>query len=260
MEQFVQALNQAPYFMIVFARIGGFMAFVPFFNNQGYVAIVKVGFVFFLSLLLFPTVSSGTWEIPNTNAGVILILAAEVLVGVLMGLVFMIFLFALQLAGHMVGFQMAFSMANVMDATFGANANVLSVIMTLLGTMIVISMKGDHYLIYTLNRSFHILPPGTFASTKPLLRQLSEMFMHSFDIGFRLASPAIVVLLAIDVTLGLIGKTSQKMQIFFVGLPLKVATGLFGFTLIIGFISTVWAKDVVKLPFVILKLLKLMRI
>lgn len=254
-----EIIAKAPHFMIVFIRMGAFIAFVPFFNNQNFLMTIKVGFAFFISLLLFPTMSTANWVIPTDTLGFLYVITMEILVGILMGLAFLILLFGLQLAGRMLGFQMAFSMANVVDTTFGANANVLSVFMVIMGTMIIVAMGGDHYLLYSINRSFDALAPGTLLVTRPLLNELSRLIVHAFEVGFKLASPAVILMLAIDLTLGLIGKTASKMQIFFVGLPLKIAIGLFGFSLILGFIASVWAKDIPKFPEIIFRLFNTMK-
>jgi flagellar biosynthetic protein FliR len=255
-----QIMTKIPHFMIVFLRIGAFIAFVPFFNNPNFVMMMKVAFAFFISLLIFPAISTASWVIPGDIPGYVYMMTMEIMVGILMGLVFLILLFALQVAGRMLGFQMAFSMANVVDVTFGDNANVLSVFMVVLGTMLIVSLGGDHYLLYTINRSFKVLTPGTLVVTKPLLSELSRLVVHAFEIGFKLSAPAVILMLCIDLTLGLIGKTASKMQIFFVGLPLKIALGLFGFSLILGFIVSIWAKDIPKLPDIILGLFRDMKL
>ncbi len=253
-------ITKAPYFLIVFIRMGAFIAFVPFFNNPNFVMTIKVGFAFFISLLLFPSISTAHWSIPTDVLGFIYVITMEIMVGILMGLTFLILLFALQLAGRMLGFQMAFSMANVVDATFGANANVLSVFMVLMGTMIIVAMGGDHYLLYSINHSFDVLTPGALLVTRPLLNELSRLIVNAFVVGFKLASPAVILMLCIDVTLGLIGKTASKMQIFFVGLPLKISIGLFSFSLILGFVAGIWAKDIPKIPDIIFRLFNTMRV
>jgi flagellar biosynthetic protein FliR len=254
-----QIFAQAPYFMIVFIRMGAFIAFVPFFNNQNFIMPIKIGFAFLISFLLFPAIPTSSWVIPGNILGFIFLVSMEILVGILMGLAFLIILFGLQLAGRMLGFQMAFSLANVVDVTFGANANVLSVFMVILGTMIIVAMGGDHYLLYSIKRSYDVLAPGSMVITRPVLQELSRLMSHAFEVGFKLAAPAVIILLCIDVTLGLIGKTATKMQIFFVGLPLKISMGLFSFSLILGFIASIWAKDIPKLPEIMIRLFTAVR-
>ncbi|MCP4152376.1 MAG: flagellar biosynthetic protein FliR [bacterium] len=252
-------LAKAPYFVIVYIRLGAFIAFVPFFDNRGFIMPIKVTFAFFISLLLFPTILLDTWNVPDNVLGFMWVVTGEILIGISIGFVLMVLLFVLQLAGRLLGFQMAFSMANVADPTFG-NSGVLSVILVLIGTMTFLSIGGDHYLLYTLNKSFAMLPPGSFASTRLLLKLMSDFIMHAFEIGFKLASPAIILLLCIDVTLGLIGKTASKMQIFFVGLPLKIAVGLFSFILMLELVVSMWARDIHNFPVIFTSFFKSMRI
>jgi len=251
---------QTPYFMMVFIRISAFMAFVPFFNNQNFLMEARMGIALLISLLIFPTISISSWKIPDHVPGFLLAVSQEILVGILMGLTFLILLFGLQLTGRVLGFQMAFSMANVVDPAFGTNSNVLSVFLVMTGTLIIINLGGDHYLLYSLGKSFNILKPGSIAITRSLISDLSLMIIKAFEVGFRLAAPAVILLLCIDVTLGLIGKTSTKMQIFFVGLPLKISIGLFSFTLILGFVITIWGKEAAKLPEYLLRFFHLMKV
>lgn len=251
--------RQTPFFIMVFIRISAFIAFVPFFDNRNFLFSVKIGFALLITLLIYPTVPVAIWKIPKHVPGFLLAVSQEVLVGILMGLAFMILLFGLQLAGRMVGFQMAFSMANVVDPAFGANANVLSVLLVLLGTLLVVTMGGDHYLLYSLSKSFDVLVPGSISVSKSLIIDLSSMVIDAFEIGFKLAAPAIILLLCIDVTLGLIGKTSTKMQIFFVGLPLKISIGLISISIILGFVLSIWGKEIHKLPEQLIRLFSFMR-
>lgn len=257
---FDKILAQAPYFVLVFIRISAFMAFTPFFREANFLMQAKVMFAFFLSLLLFPILPTASWVIPSEMLSFLFLVSQEILIGILMGLVVLILLFALQMAGDLLGFQMAFSMANAVDTTFETNANILGVMLTLVGTMMLLAVGGDHYLLYTLKRSFVLLPPGGFTATKPLLHELSRLIMYAFEIGFKLASPAVIFLLAIDVTLGIIGRATTKMQIFFVGLPLKIAIGLFMFVMILNFVSGMWLEDILKLPGMIARLFELMKV
>ena len=182
------------------------------------------------------------------------------LIGILMGLTFLILLFSLQLTGTLLGFQMAFSMASAVDPSFEEDSNVMSVLLVMIGTMLFLNLRGDHYMLYALQKSFSILVPGSIAVTQNLITELSVMIIKAFEVGFKLAAPAIILLLAIDITLGLIGKTASKMQIFFVGLPLKIAVGLWSLTLIMGFIVTIFGKEVDKLPRYLIHFFRLMKV
>ncbi len=253
-------LKNLPFFMLVFIRISAFMVFVPFFNNANYILVVKVAFGLLMSILIFPVLNTSTWVIPDDILSFILLVTQEILIGLLTALVIIILLFALELVGHVLGFQMAFSMARAVDTTMQSQTNIIGVFLVLVGTILFLSFKGDHYIIYTIKRSFDILSPGLIIISKNLIKSLSQLVTNSFIIGFKLASPAIILLLFVDMTLGVIGKTSQKMQIFFVGLPLKISIGMFSISLILGFIIMIWKVHIDKLGFYLLKLFEFMRL
>jgi len=248
-----------PFFMVVFIRLSAFVTFVPFFNNDIFSIIFKVTLAFVMSVLIFPTIPISSWVIPGNIYSYIIFMMMEILIGIIMGLVFTILLFALQLAGELIGFQMAFSMANVVDATFGMDNNILSVFMVMMGTLLFLVLGGDHYLLYAISKSFHILVPGSVAITDGFLKELSAQVVQAFEIGFKLASPAVILLLSIDLALSFIGKAAAKIQIFFVGLPLKISIGLFGLTFVMTYILSIWGKEIPKLPGYVFRLLHLMK-
>lgn len=237
-------ITETPKFVLAFIRISTIFAAVPFFNNKNYSVIIKVLFALFITLLLFPVLNYSAWIVPASIPGFLILVVQEMITGMLIGLSVLILLFALEMVGHIIGFQMAFSMARAMDSTLNAQTNIMAVIMVLMGSMIFIALRGDHFILMALSGSFDILMPGTIGVTKPVIDGLSDLVVRSFDIGFRISSPAILILLSIDVTLGIIGKTASKMQIFFVGLPLKVSIGMFIVTLTFSFIVSVWGREI----------------
>jgi len=232
-----------PHFFIVFVRIGSFVVFVPFFNNSAFIVFIKVGFVLAMTFLLLPILPLGSWSVPVSLIGFTLILAGEAMVGLLTGFVFLAALTSLELLGQMVGFQMAFAMARALDPAMREQKNLISVVLIFLGVYLFIVFGGDRYLLKTLAESFAILEPGTMVVGEKVLGQMVRLLQAAFIAGLRLASPLILVLLAVDLTLGIIGKTSQKMQIFFVGLPLKVGLGLIGLTMLVDFVRALWSGE-----------------
>ncbi len=235
--------------MVVWVRITAFLAFVPFFNSTRNVAIMfKTAFGFLLSILLVGALPVSSWQLPTKALSYVTVLAGEALTGILIALVVMILVMALQILGHIMGFQMAFSMARMIDATMGEQSNVISVFLVTIGTMIFISIGGDHLVLLSLQKSFEIVPPGQLTVGQDFIDLLVKWINRMFELGVKVAFPGIILLLAVDLTLGLIGRTASKMQIFFVGLPLKITLGLYTLVVGTGFIITVWGREASQLP------------
>ncbi len=252
-------MTQAPLFMIVFVRTSMIFATAIFFNNRSIIAPVKAALILIISFLLFPVLPTANWIIPGELPGFLIFLLQEMVVGILIGYAIVILFMAIELAGRLLSFQMSFSMASTFDPTFGEQIDLVGAFLVFFSTLIFLLLGGDHLVLKTLAISFVMLPPGQVATGGNLIQLLIKLLNNAFLTGFKLASPAIVILLLVDLVLGIVGKASSKMQIFFLGMPLKVAVGLFCITGVLGFIITVWGRDVSHLPEAMSQMLELAR-
>ncbi len=235
--------------MVVWVRISAFLAFVPFFSSTRTSAVMfKTAFSLFISILLVNTLPVSSWQLPTQALPYVILLSGEVFVGILIALSILTLFMVLQMLGDIMGFQMAFSMARVIDASMGSQSNIISVLMVSIGTVIFLSLGGDHILLSALRHSFDIVPPGQVMIGKELIDVLFIWLSRSFELGVKVAFPGIILLLTIDLILGLIGRTASKMQIFFVGLPLKISMGLYLFVVGVGFAMTIWGRELTQLP------------
>jgi len=246
--------------MVVWVRVSAFLAFVPFFNSARTSALMfKTAFSLLISILLVNTLPVSTWQLPTHALSYVILLTGEVFVGILIALVVNVLFMVLQMFGHILGFQMAFSMARVIDASMGEQSNLISVMMVSVGTVFFLSLGGDHILLWSLRHSFDIVGPGQMMAGKELIDSLFLWLSRAFELGVKVAFPGIILLLSVDLTLGLVGRTASKMQIFFVGLPLKITLGLYMFVVGFGFAVTIWGREVSQIPLWLGRLLGYMK-
>lgn len=236
--------------MVVWVRITAFMAFVPFFNSARTSALMfKTAFALLISILLINTLPVNTWQLPTQAMAYIVLLSGEVFMGILIALLVSVIFMALQMLGNIMGFQMAFSMARVVDASMGQQSNVISVLLVSIGTVIFLALGGDHLLLWSFRNSFDVVPPGHVFIGKSVIDELLLWVSRFFEFGVKIAFPGIILILAVDLVMGLIGRTASKMQIFFVGLPLKIVLSTYLLVVGIGFFITVWGREVSQIPY-----------
>jgi flagellar biosynthetic protein FliR len=241
-------IGRLPFLLVILVRVTAVMVAVPFFNQPIFLNGVKLAFAFLLSLLLLPAVPTTGWALPVSLPGLIVLLLQELAIGLAIGLIVLIVLSAMEVLGQLMSFQMTFSMSTVLDPTLGVQSNVISVLLVMLAALLFIMLGGDHFVLQTLARSFRVLPPGQLTVTRGAVDLYSRLVTHAMTVGFQLAAPAVVLQLSVDFTLSLVSKTAAKMQIFFVGMPLKLALGLVGMGLLLGTVLKVWSREVAGLP------------
>jgi len=214
-----------PSFLLVFIRLTTFFVTVPFFSSRNIPSIAKIGLAFFLTLITFSAIEIKPIDFDSTFFTLIL---KEVVIGLSLGLIGMIILYAIQIAGSFIDMQMGLAMASVIDPQTGVNTPIIGQFKYILAILFLLSVNAHHILIQGVIESYKIVPIeqlGLNLSTGKPLHVLSEAFYHMFLSAFLIAAPLVASLFLIDVALGIVSKTVPQLNIFVVGVPIKLFAG-----------------------------------
>lgn len=225
-------LSTIPVFLLVFGRMMGFLIALPLFSYRTIPIMFKVGMSFFLSVIIVSTLDITLIEIDHMF---VFLLAKEVLVGLLIGLIAFIILSAVQIAGGFIDFQMGFAIANVIDPQTGAQSPIIGQYFYVFALLFLLSVNGHHLLIDGIVNSYHFIPLESFLTFNDVY---GEFIVHTFNkmffIAFQMAIPLVGCLFLVDVALGIIARTVPQLNVFVVGLPLKIFVS---FSVLFFFIS-----------------------
>jgi flagellar biosynthetic protein FliR len=225
MPTILQLLN----LFLIFVRILAVLMTAPLFSNRAVPTIVKVGFAGILSIIILPMpLSSADAQLANLPTALLpftLAVAQEILLGVVIGFVSNLVFVAVGIAANMMGLQAGFRAASLFNPFTNVSSSALDQFYTLVVIALFLALNGHHMLISTLVRTFDLVPPGTFVFGQVSFERLLFMFTQTFMAGVVLSLPVVGTLLLTDVGLGLIARAVPQIQVFFVGLPLKVGLG-----------------------------------
>lgn len=221
-----------PTFLLVFARMLAFFVVLPLFSYRTIPTSFKIGFSFFLSLVMVTNVQT---EIAEIDFEFVFLLIKEVTVGLFIGLIAYIVLSAVQIAGGFIDFQMGFAVANVIDPQTGAQSPIIGQYFYIFALLFLLSVNGHHLLIDGMFHSYQLIPIDSFISfdgnfSEFVLVTFNKMFL----IAFQMSIPLVGCLFLVDVALGIIARTVPQVNVFVVGLPLKIAVS---FTVLLFFLS-----------------------
>ncbi|PKM79326.1 MAG: flagellar type III secretion system protein FliR, partial [Firmicutes bacterium HGW-Firmicutes-13] len=116
--------------------------------------------------------------------------------------------------------------ASVFDPQFGSPVTLMGQFYYFLGLVYFFIINGHHSLLAAFAASFRIIPTGLQTLGELTLWKVMELFFWMFILSFQIALPLVVTLLLMDISLGLISKTVPQLQVFMVGLPLKIGVGM----------------------------------
>lgn len=227
------------YFLLIFVRVSMFISLAPFYSMRGVPNQVKVGLSFFVSLLLFPVTKPQEALVYNTIMGYALIVAKEALTGLLIGFSVSICSGIITFAGRIIDMETGFSMANLMDPTTKEMSSVSGVLYQYMVTLILMVSGMHRYLIQALAETFILIPVnGAVFNTDKLLEAMITFMTDYISIGFRICLPVFAVMLLLNAVLGIMAKVSPQMNMFAVGIQLKVLVGLCVLFFTVGMIPT----------------------
>src|SRR5262249_5016381 len=146
--------------------------------------------------------------------------------GFLLGFTLQLVFEAALIAGNLLGIQMGFSLASVINPQSQADSPILSTFHELIALLLFIELHAPHWLLRGVARSFHYLPPGSFALSGSALSALLQFTGGMWMVAVQIAAPVLVATMFIDVALGLLGKASPQLPVLFVGLSIKSVIGL----------------------------------
>lgn len=214
-------LTIIPLFLLVFARVLAFMLTLPLFSYRTFPTMFRIGMSFFLSLVITTTLDE---TLNVIDSEYFLLLLKEITVGLLTGLIAFMILAALQIAGGFIDFQMGFAVANVIDPQTGAQSPLIGQFFYMFALLFLLSVNGHHLLIDGIINSYQLIPIDALISFSSVFGEFSiATFNMLFVIAFQMAIPLVGCLFLVDVALGIIARTVPQLNVFVVGLPLKIA-------------------------------------
>lgn len=210
-------------FLLVMVRTSGIFIFSPFFSAQNIPNIMKIGLSFSISLLITLTLPVA----PDfSNEILVLLIVKELMVGIIIGFISYAFFSAFYVMGQIIDMKIGFGMANVIDPQNRIQVPLMGNFYYILSFLLLMSFNGHHLIISALVDSYKFLPIGGFKYTGDTMNLLVNSLSRAFEIGFKLSSPVVAIIFLTDVVLGIISKTIPQMNVFVVGMPLKVLIGL----------------------------------
>lgn len=213
-------------FLAVFARMAGMILFNPIFGRNSIPMISKMGLCLFLSMILMGILPEGAVVLADNMLTFLLVCSKELLVGFFVGFIMQLFLSALMLAGDFVDLQLGVGMAKIYDPQSNVSMSLMGSVFNLFYMVLFFVTNGHLTFFKIIFYSFEILPLGT-VFINPQSGQYGMLLFESILIlALKLALPVIAVEIVSEMSLGMLMRAVPQINVFVVGLQLKLLVGL----------------------------------
>lgn len=224
-------------FLLILVRITAFIYVAPFFSLRNVPQKVKVGFSLFFSLILFQIVP-GQIQYDSVFQFAALIIS-ELMVGLIIGLFTNICYYILNFAGSMMDMDIGFSMVNQLDPATNIQSTITTNYYSYIVMLMLLVTRLYQYLVRAVADTFKLIPLGTATFRPDLYLIMVKFIKEYFIIGFRIVLPVFAGILIVNSMLAILVKIAPQMNMFVIGIQLKILVGLFILFLLVGFTPTV---------------------
>ncbi|MCT8139836.1 flagellar type III secretion system protein FliR [Anaerobacillus sp. CMMVII] len=218
-------VQYVPAFLLILTRVSAFFITLPLFSHRTIPPIHKLGLAVFLSWLMFFTVDPGQIEIDGIY---FLLILKEVIVGLTVGLIAMVIMYAIQVAGGFIDIKMGFMIANVIDPQTGAQSPLTGGYLYTFALLFLLAIDAHHLLLDGIYYSYQFIPLEQIYipfSNENILIHFIKTFTTMFFIAFQMAMPIVGCLFLVDVALGMIARAVPQVNVFVIGFPIKIFVG-----------------------------------
>ena len=212
-------------FLLIFARMMGMIIFNPIMARKSVPVIVKMGLAFFTTLILLEIVPKTEANDLNTLT-FMFICIKEVFIGFFAGFIMQLFFSVVNLAGEFMDLQLGVGMAKIYDPQSNVSQPLLGTILTLFFTVMFFVTNAHLTLLKIVFFSFDILPLGSQIINFQCGGYIVLLFSNILILALKLALPIVAIEMISEIGLGILMRSVPQINVFVVGLQLKLLIGL----------------------------------
>jgi flagellar biosynthetic protein FliR len=212
--------------LLVFARLGAGIMLLPGIGSAMVSTRARLLLALAIAFLLQPTLGASLPPMPQDLWSLFFLVLQEVTIGIFFGVLIVILMSALDLAGNFIGYSVGLTNAFVMDPVSQEQAQILTGFLDTTAVTLVLVTDTHHLMLRALVDSYALFQPGNALPVGDFSDMLIRTAGRSFLVGLQLSAPLVVFSLIFNCGLGLLNRLVPQMQVFFVGMPIQILGGL----------------------------------
>lgn len=246
------------FYLLVFARIAGVVTTAPIYGTRGVPRRVRVGLGLCIAIVVASTLEYTPLEY-TTIVGFTALLLKELVVGLSVGLASNLCMTIINLSGMFIDREIGLTMVTAFDPTTNATTTISADFYNYMVLVIMLCTNMHYFIISAICDSFQVIPIGGAVYDGDALYQIILTFIEEyFVIAFRIALPIFISITLCNVVLGILAKLAPQMNMFSIGIELKLILGLLVMVATIGFLPNITEYIYNATEDIVMQLLKTM--
>lgn len=234
------SMQDLEYFLLIFTRVSCFVFILPFFNSMNVPRRVKAALSFFIALILFSVMTPHTMPEYSTVLGYAVLVLKEGITGLLIGFGASICNSIVLLAGKIADMEIGLSMVQMFDPMTREQSGFVGTIYQYSLMLMMMVTNLHHYFFRAFVDAYQWVPiGGAQIDSEKLMTAMLQFLTDYILISFRICIPIIAAMLILNCVLGVLAKVAPQVNMFSVGIQIKILVGLAILFLTIGMLPNI---------------------
>lgn len=187
---------------------------------------VKIGLGVLISALVYQTLTPVHPEYSTVLMYAIYVLK-EAVTGIIIGYSAAICVAILNFAGHLVDMEIGLSMVSLFDPVSRDSVTISGTYYQYTVLLMLMISGMYQYVLAAIIETFNLIPvSGAVFNSDRILNAMLTFLRDYLALGFRLCLPVFAAMLLLNAILGILAKVSPQLNMFAVGIQLKILLGL----------------------------------
>jgi len=213
-------------FLMVLIRVLALFGTAPLISNRAIPSVVKLWAGAFIAFALFPLIVARSGEISLDLGSIIVHAIQEFIIGASIGFSMGVLFSGVIYAGDLIGVDIGFSISSLIDPQNGVSAPVIGQMQYIVAAFVFLILNGHFFLLQALKASYGIVPIAGMRISGGAVEAIVRITGMVFVTAIKIGAPVLISLFLTDVLMGIIARMVPQINVFFVGLPLKIGVGL----------------------------------
>jgi flagellar biosynthetic protein FliR len=218
-------------------RVLGLVAASPVFGNARVPRTARLGFGVVVAIAIAPLVPAVPATDPASWEG-LLIIAKELVTGVMMGFAMRLVFAAVEMAGEISSLTMGLGFASFFDPMSQGRSSAISQFLTWIATLTLLVANVHLWLLEALAESFFTLPISGRLFHGGGFWDLALWGAKIFSAGVQLSLPIVAALLIANVALGILTRAAPQLNLFGIGFPITLGVGFIVLMIALPYLAT----------------------
>jgi len=224
----LQFFDRVDVYMLLVVRLAGFFVILPVLSGANIPVTVRVLLAVSIAGCLFAANAVPTVAYDDNVVGFSFLILKEFFVGFIIAFAAYFVFSILYMAGQLIDYEIGFAMVSVLDPVTQIQVPVVGNLLYLFMCLFLVQSGGLHTFVAAIAYSYEVVPAGEafIVGNSNLMMYVLQLFASYAAVGVKIALPIVSCMMVVTVALGLLVKAVPQMNVFVVGIPLKLLAGL----------------------------------